>query len=127
MSFMLDIFYRLLMCAALLVGASLVSVSKLGPVIDQAGFASIKGKNRTNINGPSVVTVPEWVHNPLGRYYMYFSDHNGQHIDLAYANKPEGPFTIAHTVKPLHLKNASYGCTGHIVSSVFFAYRCLLN
>ena len=27
----------------------------------------------SNINGPSLVRVPEWVENPLGKYYLYFA------------------------------------------------------
>jgi hypothetical protein len=47
-----------------------------------------------NINGPSVIRVPKWVRTPLGKYYMYFSHHKGNHIRMAFANKPEGPWTI---------------------------------
>ena len=28
-----------------------------------------------NIAGPSLIRVPEWLPNPLGRYYLYFADH----------------------------------------------------
>ena len=45
-----------------------------------------------NINGPSVIKVPEWVKNPLGKYYMYFGHHRGTYIRLAYANSIEGPW-----------------------------------
>ncbi len=47
-----------------------------------------------NINGPSVIRVPEWIDQPLGRYYMYFAHHSGDHIRMAYANSPEGPWTV---------------------------------
>lgn len=47
-----------------------------------------------NINGPSVIRVPDWIENPLGRYYMYFAHHGGDHIRLAYADAPEGPWTV---------------------------------
>ena len=39
-----------------------------------------------NVNGPSVLRVPPWINQPLGRYYMYFAHHKGAHIRLAYAN-----------------------------------------
>ena len=26
-----------------------------------------------NINGPSLIKVPDWVKNPLGNYYLYFA------------------------------------------------------
>ena len=28
-----------------------------------------------NIQGPSLIRVPDWVENPLGKYYLYFADH----------------------------------------------------
>ena len=40
----------------------------------------------SNINGPSLVRVPEWVENPLGKYYLYFAHHRGAYIRLAYAD-----------------------------------------
>ena len=48
----------------------------------------------SNINGPSLVRVPEWVENPLGRYYLYFAHHRGAYIRLAYADAIEGPYTV---------------------------------
>lgn len=47
-----------------------------------------------NINGPSVIRVPDWVPNPLGRYYMYFAHHKGQHIRMAYADSLHGPWKV---------------------------------
>jgi hypothetical protein len=47
-----------------------------------------------NINGPTVVRVPPWVKQPLGRYYMYFAHHMGAFIRLAYADRIEGPWRI---------------------------------
>ena len=47
-----------------------------------------------NLNGPTVIRVPEWVERPLGRYYMYFAHHMGRHIRLAYADAVEGPWRI---------------------------------
>ena len=47
-----------------------------------------------NINGPSVIRVPEWINHPLGRYYMYFAHHKGSYIRLAYANSLRGPWRI---------------------------------
>ena len=48
----------------------------------------------TNINGPSVIRVPEWVPNPMGKYYLYFAHHQGQFIRMAYADSPLGPYRI---------------------------------
>ncbi len=45
----------------------------------------------TNINGPSLIRVPDWIEQPLGKYYFYFADHQGKFIRLAYADDIEGP------------------------------------
>jgi hypothetical protein len=47
-----------------------------------------------NIQGPSLIRVPDWVQAPLGRYYLYFADHKGRYIRLAYADALLGPWTI---------------------------------
>ena len=47
-----------------------------------------------NIAGPSLIRVPNWIKNPLGRYYLYFSAHKGDYIRLAYADQLEGPWQI---------------------------------
>ena len=48
----------------------------------------------SNIAGPSLIRVPEWLPNPLGRYYLYFADHRGTYIRLAYADELTGPWTM---------------------------------
>ena len=35
-----------------------------------------------NIQGPSLIKVPDWVENPLGNYYLYFADHRGIYIRI---------------------------------------------
>jgi hypothetical protein len=47
-----------------------------------------------NVNGPSIIKVPDWVKNPLGRYYMYFAHHRGAYIRLAYADSLHGPWKV---------------------------------
>jgi len=47
-----------------------------------------------NINGPSLIRVPEWIPNPLGRYYLYFAHHGGTYIRLAFADRLEGPWQV---------------------------------
>lgn len=74
----------------------------------------LPGRDGENINGPSLIRVPAWVKNPLGRYYLYFAHHNGKYIRLAYADRLEGPWKI-HAPGVLHLTNAP-GCRGHIAS-----------
>ena len=47
-----------------------------------------------NIQGPSMIRVPDWIKDPLGKYYLYFADHKGQYIRLAYADSVMGPWKI---------------------------------
>ncbi len=47
-----------------------------------------------NINGPTVIRVPPWMTEPLGRYYMYFAHHMGAFIRLAYADSIAGPWQV---------------------------------
>jgi hypothetical protein len=47
-----------------------------------------------NICGPAIIAVPHWVTGRLGRYYLYFSDHKGSYIRLAYAQSVRGPWTM---------------------------------
>jgi hypothetical protein len=47
-----------------------------------------------NIQGPSLVKVPDWVEGRLGEYYLYFADHKGSYIRLAYADALTGPWQV---------------------------------
>jgi hypothetical protein len=67
----------------------------------------------TNINGPSLIRVPEWIENPLGSYYLYFASHNGRYIRLAYSNDLHGPWKI-HVPGTLRLEQTC--CSHHIAS-----------
>ncbi len=49
-----------------------------------------------NIEGPSLIAAPPWLPNRLGAYYLYFADHKGDYIRLAYADRLEGPWKV-HT------------------------------
>ncbi|MEZ8007210.1 MAG: hypothetical protein QMC60_06770 [Amylibacter sp.] len=60
-----------------------------------------------NIQGPSLIRVPDWVVNPLGRYYLYFADHKGSYIRLAYADELTGPWLI-YEPGSLHLCNSLF-------------------
>ncbi len=68
---------------------------------------------RQNINGPCLLRVPDWVPSPLGRYYLYFAHHAGDHIRLAYADDLGGPWRV-HQGGVLQL--ADSGFEGHIAS-----------
>jgi hypothetical protein len=47
-----------------------------------------------NIQGPSLIRVPDWIRGRLGKYYLYFADHKGRYIRLAYADDLLGPWRI---------------------------------
>ncbi len=47
-----------------------------------------------NIQGPSVVEMPEWADSRLGRFHCWFADHKGSYIRLAYADHVEGPWSV---------------------------------
>jgi hypothetical protein len=66
-----------------------------------------------NVNGPSLIRVPDWIERPLGRYYLYFAHHDGRYIRLAHANGLRGPW---QTYEPgvLPLEASRFG--GHIAS-----------
>ena len=67
----------------------------------------------TNINGPSLIRVPDWLPNRLGSYYLYFSHHKGKFIRLAYADQLEGPWRI-HAPGTLQLNQTI--CFDHVAS-----------
>lgn len=71
------------------------------------------GRMGDNINGPSLIKVPDWVRDPLGRYYLYFAHHDGRYIRLAYADALEGPWTM-HEAGVLPLAASHFA--GHLAS-----------
>lgn len=60
-----------------------------------------------NIQGPSLIRVPDWVRDPLGKYYLYFADHKGLYIRLAYADNILGPWKI-HVPGSLQLTDTHF-------------------
>jgi len=79
------------------------------PIITPASHPSLA----ENINGPSLIRVPDCVPNPLGRYYLYFAHHGGKFIRMAYADRLEGPWRV-HTPGVLSLEQS--GFQDHIAS-----------
>ncbi|UXP33885.1 hypothetical protein N6H18_07995 [Reichenbachiella agarivorans] len=70
------------------------------PLITQQMFAEVgvEGEGE-NINGPSVIRVPDWIRkkdrvNPKAQYYMYFAHHAGDYIRMAWAANIEGPWHL---------------------------------
>lgn len=60
------------------------------PILDAESHKGLEG----NLNGPSLIRVPEWVNSPLGKYYLYFAHHEGRNIRLAFADDLAGPWNI---------------------------------
>ena len=60
-----------------------------------------------NVNGPSLIRVPDWIEAPLGRYYLYFADHKGAYIRLACADRLAGPWRM-HTPGTLTLATSHF-------------------
>jgi hypothetical protein len=73
------------------------------PIIDPSTHPSIGH----NIQGPSLIRVPDWLPNPLGRYYLYFADHQGAYIRLAVADEILGPWRI-HVPGSLQLAESGF-------------------
>jgi len=80
------------------------------PIITPQSGASVGD----NVNGPSLIRAPNWLPNPLGRYYLYFAGHQGTRIQLAYADRLEGRWTV-YDPGTLRLEDAPM-CRGHIAS-----------
>jgi hypothetical protein len=78
--------------------------SDSNPLITPEMEGAVEEWGYPNINGPSVIRVPDWVEAPLGRYYLYFAHHRGSFIRLAYADDIDGPWTI-HRPGVLRLEN----------------------
>jgi hypothetical protein len=60
-----------------------------------------------NIQGPSAIRVPNWIDDRLGEYYLYFADHKGRYIRLAYADRLTGPWTV-HAPGSLQLEQSCF-------------------
>ena len=71
-----------------------VTRSAANPLLSPNTPGNVDEWGYPNINGPSVIRVPDWVEEPLGRYYLYFAHHRGSFIRMAWANDIEGPWTI---------------------------------
>jgi hypothetical protein len=74
-----------------------------GPIIGPDLHPSIG----TNIQGPSLIRVPDWIEDRLGTYYLYFADHKGSYIRLAYADRLAGPWRV-HPPGSLRLAQSGF-------------------
>ncbi len=60
-----------------------------------------------NIQGPSLIRVPNWLEGALGTYYLYFADHKGRYIRLAYADALTGPWRV-HVPGSLQIEESHF-------------------
>ena len=51
--------------------------------------------------------MPDWIEGRLGTYYLYFADHKGSYIRLAYADRLTGPWSI-HPPGALQLEQSCF-------------------
>ena len=75
------------------------------PVLDEGTFAvagvdsTVSSNGTVNINGPSVLRVPDWIPvderpHAQANYYLYFANHRGDSIRMAWADSIGGPWTL---------------------------------
>ncbi len=72
------------------------------PLISRETFTDLNPafkKQGSNINGPSVIRVPDWMPlekraDPKAEYYLYFGHHGGKYIRMAWAEKIAGPYSL---------------------------------
>jgi hypothetical protein len=74
------------------------------PILTRQHFEQVNSEpfEGQNINGPSVIRIPEWIPAdkraaPEAKYYMYFAHHKGRYIRLAWAEDIEGPWSLHNT------------------------------
>ena len=81
-------------------GRSMIVARRLpeSPIIRHTMDARLRDEARrygyVNVNGPSLIRVPQWVESRLGEYYLYFAHHKGEFIRMAYADRLSGPWTL---------------------------------
>lgn len=64
------------------------------PLVDGPIIGPGPAEPHQNINGPSLIRVPEWADASLGAYYLYYADHKGRQIELAAADELAGPWRV---------------------------------
>ena len=70
-------------------------------------FPHMDKRMGSNINGPSIIHMPKWAKNNLGEYHLYFSDHKGSYIRLAFSETVTGPWSI-YSPGALELKHSLF-------------------
>ncbi len=73
------------------------------PIVTRSHFAAAGvSSDGDNINGPSLVRVPDWIGpddrpDPHANYYLYFAHHHANYIRMAWAQTITGPYTLFNT------------------------------
>lgn len=80
------------------------------PIITPASSATLG----ENIDGPSLIRAPAWLPQARGKYYLYFANHKGTYIRLAYADDVRGPWKI-YAPGTLHMEQVPQ-CHDHVAS-----------
>ena len=90
------------------------SVTRLGtaPLIAETLFgrseiAGLEPDALANINGPSLVRMPDWAAGRRGAYHLYFAHHKGKSIRLAHADELAGPWRM-HPDPVLHVAESRF-------------------
>ena len=77
-----------------------IRINNSQPIIDQDLFDDLGVEDEgDNINGPSLIRIPDWISpanraNPSAVYYLYFGDHVGDYIRMAWAENITGPWHL---------------------------------
>ncbi|HTQ34745.1 MAG TPA: hypothetical protein VMI30_11280 [Stellaceae bacterium] len=80
-----------------------------------------------NIQGPSLIRAPDWLSGRLGTYYLYFADHKGSYIRLAYADRLTGPWRI-HPPGSLRIEKSCFlTAPPDVTPAQFAAFEALLR
>lgn len=74
-----------------------IRLNNAEPIIEPSMFSN--AEDGENINGPSLIRIPDWIPSDKrahssAQYYLYFADHIGDYIRMAWAPSIEGPYTL---------------------------------
>ena len=76
-----------------------IRLNRSNPVIFRNLFPSNRRNDGNNIAAPSMVRIPGFVSNNRransnARYYLFFSDHDGDYIRMGYSSRVDGGFQL---------------------------------
>ena len=76
-----------------------IRLNRSQPIITRSMFPSNRRSDGDNINGPSLIRVPNFISrgnrvNRDANYYLYFGHHGGEYIRMAWAENVTGPYRL---------------------------------